>query len=150
MFIICMFIKVAGIYTCAHFFSAIGGASAMENDFNSAYDSLSMDNSQSQHSHLQQSQHGTNGGGYYPPQHEHNSMNDSGKFMFSCWYIYGNEHIWIVEVCSIDCKCNISIYILSIYILYREWRSRWFVVITFKCTLYIYVLYNVIYEFKHK
>lgn len=72
MFIICMFIKVAGIYTCAHFFSAIGGASAMENDFNNAYDALSMDSS-----HLQQSQNGLNHGGYYPP--DHNSMNDSGE-----------------------------------------------------------------------
>lgn len=78
MFIFCMFIKVGGIYTGAHFFSSIGGAYAMENDFNNAYEGLAtnansgMDSSGTMAS---QQQPVSGGGGYYPQGMSNNSNN---------------------------------------------------------------------------
>ena len=40
MFIICMFIKLFGIYVGAHFFSSIGGAYSMEYSLNNAYEAV--------------------------------------------------------------------------------------------------------------
>ena len=40
MFIFCLFIKLGGIYVGAHFFSAIGGAYAMEYNLDQAYESV--------------------------------------------------------------------------------------------------------------
>lgn len=58
MFILCMFVKMAGMYTASQLFAAIGGAASMEIGFQGNYDAVQFDGQPR---------------GYYPPDP---SLND--------------------------------------------------------------------------